>query len=132
MFKRISLLPILVGGAGGFLSAAIAAVFFWALLLLIGADETALTGGIVLGVVVGTFVSGFVAGNAHPRAVFHGALTGVALAGGITIVALGEGSPASRRHTGWVRHWLGAPRSPRRMGCGEMETTTPQKTDSDR
>lgn len=94
MRNQIRVLPILVGGAGGFLLAAFAAILFWAGLRLGGAGEDAVTGGIVLGVVLGTFLGGFLAGNADPRSVFHGALTGVLLAGGITIVSLGEGSPA--------------------------------------
>lgn len=94
MRNQIRVLPVLVGGAGGFLLSAIGAILFWAGLRLAGAGEDAVTGGIVLGVILGTFCGGFLAGNADPRSVFHGSLTGVLLAGGVTIVALGEGSPA--------------------------------------
>lgn len=93
--NQIRVIPVLVGGAGGFLLSAIGAILCWAGLRLAGAGENAVTGGIVLGVILGTFGGGFLAGNADPRSVFHGSLTGILLASGITIVALGEGSPAA-------------------------------------
>ena len=94
MRGSVNWIAITLGGAGGFLLAALAALTFWIGLNLGGAGDNAVTGGIVLGVLTGTFCGGFLAGNAHPRSIFHGALTGVLLAGGITLVALGEGSPA--------------------------------------
>ena len=91
---RTNWIAISVGGAAGFLSAALVAVLFWAVLALLGVAEPVTT-GIVGGVVSGLFVAGYVAGRISTRAVFHGSFTAVLAAAGITILAFGEGSPAS-------------------------------------
>lgn len=89
----VNWIAISLGGAAGFLSAATFALVTWLVLELFGAAEP-VTAAIVVGVLLGLFCSGYVAGRMSQRAVFNGALTAVLSGAAITLLALGEGSPA--------------------------------------
>lgn len=89
----INLIALSLGGAAGFLSAALVALILWGLFTAVAVSEP-VTAAIVGGVVVGLFLGGYVAGRISYRSVFHGSLTSLLAGAAITLLALGEGSPA--------------------------------------
>lgn len=86
---------VLLGAGAGSLLATIVGLGAWPVLELLSvraAPEAALLFGVLVGLAGGGFVAGRVAGLAQ---LFHGALSGLALAGLVTIVARLGGSPAA-------------------------------------
>lgn len=94
MRTHLNWIAVSVGGAAGFLSAAIIALLFWAGLAVLRVDEPVTT-AIVGGVLSGLFVAGYASGRISERSVFHGSFTAILAAAGITVLAFGEGSPAA-------------------------------------
>jgi LPXTG-motif cell wall-anchored protein len=87
-------------GAGG-LSATILAFVASGLLGLTGADAP--SSGLLVGIILGFAVGGWVAGRMAPHSErFHGAITGLLLAGVYIVVARMGGSPAGT----WSVLWL--------------------------
>jgi LPXTG-motif cell wall-anchored protein len=87
-------------GAGG-LSATILAFAASGLLGLTGADAP--SSGLLVGIILGFAVGGWVAGRMAPHSErFHGAVTGLLLAGVYVVVARMGGSPAGT----WSVLWL--------------------------
>jgi putative membrane protein (TIGR04086 family) len=88
-------------GAGG-LSATVAALVISALLSLLGVDEGPDI-GLFSGVIIGLAVAGWVAGRmARHSERFHGAVTGLLLAGLVVVLARLGGSPASTASVLWL------------------------------
>ena len=86
---------VLLGAGAGSLLATIVGLVAWPVLELASvtaAPEAALLFGVLVGLGGGGFVAGRAARLAH---VFHGALSGLALAGLVTTVARLGGSPAA-------------------------------------
>ena len=87
-------------GAGG-LSATIASFVAGGVLYLI--DRDALGGGLLIGILIGFAVGGWVAGRlARHSERFHGAVTGLLLAGLYIVVARLGGSPAGTGSVLWL------------------------------
>jgi len=88
-------------GAGG-LSATICALALGGLLTLLDVENGADI-GVTLGVIIGLAVAGWVSGRmARHSERFHGAVTGLVLAGVVILVARLGGSPASTPSVIWL------------------------------
>jgi len=102
MLAALNIVAIGLGiGAGG-LAATVVALALGGLLSVAGVDGGADI-GLVAGVVVGLAVAGWVSGRmARHSERFHGAVTGLLLAGLIVFVARMGGSPASTASVLWL------------------------------
>jgi putative membrane protein (TIGR04086 family) len=102
MLAALSIVAIGLGiGAGG-LAATVLALALGGLLTVVGMEEGADI-GLVAGVLVGLAVAGWVSGRmARHSERFHGAVTGLLLAGLIVLVARLGGSPASTASVLWL------------------------------
>jgi hypothetical protein len=102
MLAALNILAIGLGlGAGG-LVATILALAVGGLLTVVGVEGGADI-GLVVGVVVGLAVAGWVSGHmARHSERFHGAVTGLLLAGLIVFVARIGGSPAPTMSVLWL------------------------------
>jgi hypothetical protein len=102
MLAALNIVAIGLGlGAGG-LSATLLALALGGLLTVIGV-ENGPDIGLVIGVVAGLAVSGWVSGHlARHSERFHGAVTGLILAGLIIVVARMGGSPAPTVTVIWL------------------------------
>lgn len=102
MLAALNVVAIGLGlGAGG-LSATLLALILGGLLTLIGVEGGADV-GLVIGVVGGLAVAGWVSGRmARHSERFHGAVTGLLLAGLIIVVARMGGSPAPTISVIWL------------------------------
>jgi hypothetical protein len=102
MLAALNIVAIGLGlGAGG-LAATVLALTLGGLLTVSGVEGGADI-GLVVGVVVGLAVAGWVSGRmARHSERFHGAVTGLLLAGLIIVVARMGGSPASTASVLWL------------------------------
>ena len=102
MLAALNIVAIGLGiGAGG-LAAAVLALTLGGLLTVTGVEGGADI-GLVVGVVFGMAVAGWVSGRmARHSERFHGAVTGLLLAGLIVVVARMGGSPASTASVLWL------------------------------
>jgi hypothetical protein len=93
MLAALNIAAVGLGVGAGGLSATVAAFAFS---LLLGAtDDDAPYGGLLIGIVIGFAVGGWVAGRLAPHSErFHGAVTGLLLAGVYIVVASLGGSTA--------------------------------------
>lgn len=85
---------VILGAALGVVVTAIVAVTTWSIISLIGGEE-ATTIALLAALPIGIFAGGFVAGRTTLRSLFHGALTGVIMAGGVALYSIGSGGTAS-------------------------------------
>ena len=102
MLAALNIVAVGLGiGAGG-LTATLVALALGGLLTVIGVGGGADI-GLVIGVVVGLAVAGWVSGRtARHSERFHGAVTGLLLAGLIIVVARMGGSPAPTLSVVWL------------------------------
>ena len=102
MLAALNIVAVGLGlGAGG-LSATLLALALGGLLTVIGVEDGADI-GLVAGVVIGLAISGWVSGRlARHSERFHGAVTGLVLAGLIVVVARMGGSPAPTATVIWL------------------------------
>jgi hypothetical protein len=102
MLAALNILAIGLGlGAGG-LAATVLALALGGLLTVVGVEGGADI-GLVAGIVVGLAVAGWVSGHlARHSERFHGAVTGLLLAGLIVFVARMGGSPAPTMSVLWL------------------------------
>lgn len=102
MLAALNLGAVLFGVASGGLVASLLALGLGAGLTLAGLDEGAGI-GLVVGIVAGLATGGWVAGRrSRHSSRFHGAVTGLALAGLIMVVARLGGSPATTGTILWL------------------------------
>jgi len=102
MLAALNLAAVGLGVGAGGLSATVAAFVISALLTLIGVDEGPDI-GLFAGVIIGLAVAGWVAGRmARHSERFHGAVTGLLLAGLVIVLARLGGSPASTASVLWL------------------------------
>jgi hypothetical protein len=102
MLAALNIVAIGLGiGAGG-LTATVLALALGGLLTIVGVEGGADI-GLVIGVIVGLAVAGWVSGHlARHSERFHGAVTGLLLAGLIVVVARLGGSPAPTMSVLWL------------------------------
>ena len=102
MLAALNLAAVGLGVGAGGLSATVAAFAISALLTLIGVDQGPDI-GLFAGVIIGLAVAGWVAGRmARHSERFHGAVTGLLLAGLVIVLARLGGSPASTASVLWL------------------------------
>lgn len=102
MLAALNIVAVMVGLGGGALCATIVALAVGAFLTVIGVEIGADI-GLVTGVVGGLAASGWIAGRmARHSERFHGAVTGLLLAGLIIVVARLGGSPAPTLTVVWL------------------------------
>ncbi|HYJ23535.1 MAG TPA: hypothetical protein VE027_00890 [Acidimicrobiia bacterium] len=102
MLAALNIVAIGLGLGAGSLAATILALTLGGLLTVAGVDGGADI-GLVVGVVLGLAVAGWVSGHmARHSERFHGAVTGLLLAGFIVIVARMGGSPAPTMAVLWL------------------------------
>ena len=102
MLAALNIGAVLLGVAGGGLTASLVSLGIGAGLSLAGVEEGANI-GLVVGIVAGLTAGGWVAGKrARHSWGFHGAVTGLALAAVIVVVARLGGSPAPTGTILWL------------------------------
>jgi hypothetical protein len=102
MLAALNIAAVGLGVGAGGLSATVCALALGGLLAVLGVDNGAdigLTVGVVAGLAVAGWVSGRMAPHSHR---FHGAVTGLVLAGVVVLVARLGGSPASTTSVIWL------------------------------
>ena len=87
-------LGIAYGLGAAFLVLGLFAIVGWLLLAVSGVDDAG-TVAVVVGAPLGAVAGGWVAGRTAVRSIFHGGLTGVLYAAGITFLSILDGSPAT-------------------------------------
>ena len=87
-------LGIAYGLGAGFLVLGLFAIVGWLLLAVAGVDDAG-TAAVIAGAPLGAVAGGWVAGRTAVRSIFHGGLTGVLYAAGITFLSILDGSPAT-------------------------------------
>ncbi len=85
---------VIVGVAVGAIVAAVVSVATWALLNSTQIDDPS-TVALLLGLGAGLPAAGYAAARTTLRAVFHGALAGLVMAGGVSLYASSSGGTAS-------------------------------------
>jgi len=85
---------VIVGLAVGVVVAAIISVASWTVLNSIEVDDAS-TVALFIGLAAGLPAAGYAAARSTLRAVFHGALTGLIMAGGVSLYASSSGGTAS-------------------------------------
>jgi hypothetical protein len=102
MLAALNILAVGLGVGAGGLSATLLALALGGVLTVIGVERGADI-GLIIGVVLGLAVAGWVAGRlARHSERFHGAVTGLLLAGLIIVVARMGGSPAPTVTVVWL------------------------------
>ncbi|HEU4916576.1 MAG TPA: hypothetical protein VFV13_08425 [Acidimicrobiia bacterium] len=102
MLAALNLVAVGLGVGAGGLSATILGLVVGGLLTVVGVEDGADI-GLIVGIVVGLAVAGWVAGRmARHSERFHGAVTGLLLAGLIMVVARLGGSPAPTLSVLWL------------------------------
>jgi len=102
MLAALNIAAVGVGVGAGGLSATIAALAISAVLSLAGVDSGPDI-GLFCGVVVGLAVAGWVSGRlANHSERFHGAVSGLLLAGLVIVLAVQGGSPGSTISVLWL------------------------------
>lgn len=102
MLAALNIAAVGLGVGAGGLSATVAAFAISALLSLVGV-ESGSDIGLFSGVLVGLAVAGWVSGRmANHSERFHGAVTGLLLAGLVVVLAVLGGSPASTISVLWL------------------------------
>jgi hypothetical protein len=102
MLAALNIVAVGLGVGAGGLSATLLALVLGGVLTVIGVERGGDI-GLTVGVVLGLAVAGWVAGRlARHSERFHGAVTGLLLAGLIIVVARMGGSPASTVTVVWL------------------------------
>jgi hypothetical protein len=102
MLAALNLAAVGLGVGAGGLSATVLALVIGGLLTLLGVGNGGDI-GLVIGVLLGLAVSGWVAGRmARHSERFHGAVTGLVLAGVVIVIARLGGSPAGTGTVIWL------------------------------
>jgi hypothetical protein len=102
MLAALNIAAVGLGVGAGGLSATVAAFLISAVLSLLGVeggDDIGLFSGVVVGLAVAGWVSGRMARHSER---FHGAVTGLLLAGLVIVLARLGGSPASTSSVLWL------------------------------
>jgi putative membrane protein (TIGR04086 family) len=102
MLASLRILAVLAGLGIGTLTATVLSLLLWALLSALGFEDAALA-GLTVAFVVGLAIGGFTAGSMTTYAHrFHGAVTGLAIAALVLVIALFGGSPAPTTQVLWL------------------------------
>jgi putative membrane protein (TIGR04086 family) len=102
MLAALNIAAVGLGMGAGGLSATVLALVLGGLLTVMGVDNGSDI-GLVAGVIAGLAIAGWVSGHmARHSERFHGAVTGVLLAGVVILVARMGGSPASTPTVVWL------------------------------
>jgi len=102
MLAALNIGAVILGAASGGLTASLMALLLSGILTAVGLDSGSDI-GLVIGVLIGLGVGGWVAGaKARHSARFHGAVTGLALAFLMMVIAVLGGSPASTLTILWL------------------------------